>query len=363
MDVIEVLNNFKKIKFTLVFFYVLLLLSCSSKDAIKNVNLQYQDSNAIAVSFELNDINDLKIYLKGETKTSILGEIKSMGHKHRFVPVIPFSAGQSYEIRKEGKNLTSFKVKEQMTLASPQILTIFPTKDTVPENLLKMYFIFSTPMQEVGNAIDFIHIYNETEQREVDLFLNLEKGLWNQDHTRLTLWLDPGRIKTGLIPNKLLGTPLKQGNSYILTVSNNWKSARGAPLPKNYTKRIVVGKKDKHKPDIMLWELSDPNANTKEALSIYFGESMDAVLAQESLQILYKSEIPVKGKFMLGKDEKSIIFIPLNSWNKGIYDISSHAIIEDLAGNNMNHLFDTNRAELKKPSQSETHYKRTFIVH
>ena len=362
MDVIGGLNNFKKIRFTLVFFYGLFLLSCGSKDAIKNVNLQYQDSSVIGVSFESSDVNDLNFFLKGETKTPILGEIKSSGDKHHFTPVIPFRAAQTYEIRQVGRRLYSFKVKDLKNIERPELITIYPTKDTVPENLLKMYLIFSTPMQEVGNASNFISVFNETEQREVELFLNLEKDLWDKDHTRLTLWLDPGRIKTGLIPNKLTGLPLRQGHSYTITVSGNWKSARGISLPKNYIKKIVVGKRDNQMPDILNWELSDPAANTKETLKISFGESMDAILARESLQIEYKGKIPVEGNYKLGEYENNIVFTPKDSWKEGVYDISSDSKIEDLAGNNMNHLFDTNNEEIRESTSSETHYKRSFSV-
>ena len=34
------------------------------------------------------------------------------------------------------------------------------------------------------------------------IFLELENELWNPEHTQLTLWLDPGRIKRDLIPNQ-----------------------------------------------------------------------------------------------------------------------------------------------------------------
>ena len=40
-------------------------------------------------------------------------------------------------------------------------------------------------------------------------FLDLQPELWNAEGTVLTLWLDPGRIKRDLIPNKELGIPLK----------------------------------------------------------------------------------------------------------------------------------------------------------
>lgn len=363
MDVTDALNNFKKIKYILIFFYVLLLLSCNNEEEVRNVRLKYLYARAISVSFESdNVINDFKIFLKGDSITSVLGEIKSSGNIHHFTPIIPFKAAQTYEIRQGGRYKASFKVKNLKSLDTPELITIFPTKDTVPENLLKMYFIFSSPMQKVGNASNFISVFNETEQKEVELFLNLEKDLWNKDHTRLTLWLDPGRIKTGLIPNKLKGLPLKQGHSYTITVSGKWRTAKGIPLPKNYTKRIVVGKRDNQMPNILNWELSDPAANSKEALNIKFDKSMDAILAQESLRILYRGEILVEGAYVLGKREESILFRPVYAWNKGVYEIISQSIIEDLSGNNMKRLFDTNTAEQQHSSFSETHYKRSFVV-
>ncbi|MGB5782219.1 MAG: hypothetical protein WBM42_10150 [Eudoraea sp.] len=103
-------------------------------------------------------------------------------------------------------------------------------------------------------------------------------------------------------------------------------------------------------------------ANTTEALRINFGESMDAVLARESLRILFQGEFYVGGNYRLDKQEEIILFTPVNTWKKGTYDIISESKIEDLSGNNMNHLFDTNTADLKDSFLSETHYKRSFIV-
>ncbi|UCD60575.1 MAG: hypothetical protein JSV59_11930, partial [Flavobacteriaceae bacterium] len=147
-----------------------------------------------------------------------------------------------------------------------------------------------------------------------------------------------------------------------ITVSGKWKSAMGIPLPKNYTKRIVVVKRDNQIPDILNWELSVPAANSKEALNIKFDKSMDAILAKESLRILYRGEILVEGDYVLGKREESILFKPVNTWKKGTYELISQSIIEDLSGNNMKRLFDTNTVEQQNSSLSETYYKRSFIV-
>ncbi len=50
--------------------------------------------------------------------------------------------------------------------------------------------------------------------------LELGEELWNQDMTRLTLFIDPGRIKRGVKPLEELGPSLEEGKDYELIISN-----------------------------------------------------------------------------------------------------------------------------------------------
>ena len=176
------------------------------------------------------DVEKLRVFIGEESKISVIGVIVSFEDKHTFTPAIPFTAGQTFSIRKGDTTvIASFTIEDLASTLPPELLAVYPSRDSVPENLLKMYFHFSQPMQEVGNALDFISVYNDTDGIATDPFLRLETELWNNDRTLLTLWLDPGRIKTDLIPNKEKGLPLIASKEYTISISEEWKAAKRSP--------------------------------------------------------------------------------------------------------------------------------------
>ena len=66
-------------------------------------------------------------------------------------------------------------------------------------------------------------------EAEVELFLELEDELqWSL--TRLTLLLDPARVKRGLKPNLDEGRALEAGKRYQLVIDQQWPDATGRPL-------------------------------------------------------------------------------------------------------------------------------------
>ncbi|MEO0931908.1 MAG: hypothetical protein AAFY14_14880, partial [Pseudomonadota bacterium] len=74
---------------------------------------------------------------------------------------------------------------------------IYPSGDVVPENLLRMYLYFSGPMAE-ADILPHIRLRHEDATAVDGVFLSNRFDLWSPDRTRLTLLLDPGRVKTGL---------------------------------------------------------------------------------------------------------------------------------------------------------------------
>ena len=82
-------------------------------------------------------------------------------------------------------------------------------------------------MQE-GDELKHIHLIKDGRDTLSSVFLDLE--LWNNERTMLTLWLDPGRIKRELQPNKLLGPPLIKGSHYQLLIDKDWQDAEGILL-------------------------------------------------------------------------------------------------------------------------------------
>ena len=213
-----------------------------------------------------------------------------------------------------------------------------------------MYFEFDSPMQQLQPSLDFIKVFNLTKGGQVDIFLSLENELWNREKTRLTLWLDPGRIKKDLIPNQEKGIPIEKGNQYELIVERHFSGgAYGADLGKHYVKRFYVSDRDKESPNVSQWKLTKPKSNSKEGLGIEFDEFLDVILVNESISIVGENEEVFSGGFVTSKKGNNTLFIPENTWKKGVYKLVVDSKLEDLAGNNLNRLFDVdleNRGEV-----------------
>lgn len=358
MDVNLLGIHIEKIKFYLVFFCFVFLFNCKSVIDETALQVVYHENRAVAISFKGTEQNGgYSISLKENPKVAVLGSFSFENGICTFSPIVPFSQGEIYGLYRENQIVETFQIKE-LSSKLPELITIYPTKDTVPENLLKVYFQFSEPMQEVGDPLDYIKVMNITDAREESVFLELEARLWNLEHTRLTLWLDPGRIKTDLIPNKEKGLPISKGKEYEVHISSKWRAANGQYLKKDYIKTIYVTGKDTHRPLVSNWKVHSPSEGTKELLKIDFKESMDGVLSKEVFTIfLNEGDIPIEGDFSVIPKEHGVSFSPHNKWKKGSYTIYVDSRFEDLAGNNLNHVFDrdiTVKEVVEKPSETKT---------
>ncbi len=345
----------KKIKYILVFFCACLCFqSCKQEENVTNINIHYEDNRGVSLHFKGTNNAKYQIVTKENATVSILGELHAEEDAITFTPVIPFTNNTDYQILLDGTIVGAFHIKKDQPDTTPRITAIYPKLDTVPENLLKMYITFSEPMQEVHSALDFIEVTDLTTQEKTNIFLPLETELWNTDHTELTLWLDPGRIKKDLIPNKELGIPIKEGHSYAVRIKSDWESAQGISLGKMVEKKIVVGSRDAQMPSESDWKLTIPTINSKEALGIAFGEPLDAMLFEKNIHIEDTNNQMVEGSFLTMGAPNSTLFIPKERWKKGNYKLVINSSMEDLAGNNMNRLFDTDLQQRKTTKDTKT---------
>jgi hypothetical protein len=287
-----------------------------------------------------------------ESTTDILGDISKDGNEWLFKPVVPFTHGMRYAIYAGEKKIGIVKVPKA-TLDAPQLLQLYPSADTLPENLLKIYLQFSKPMQE-SEAIKHIHLINDRNDTIPAVFLDLQPELWNADRTVLTVWLDPGRIKRELIPNQQLGNPLEKGRHYKLIIDNLWRDQSGANLSGSFTKNFYVENRDEILPDVNEWQISTPAAESKQPLEITFNEMLDRFLITETIQVFTGNKI-VNGTFNVLENEKKIQFIPGEIWTKGKYRLSVNGILEDVAGNNLNRPFDRDIQHKKIKAEGGSH--------
>ncbi|NER13705.1 hypothetical protein GWK08_09665 [Leptobacterium flavescens] len=356
------------LKTGLVFLLLLLnSISCSHQPRSKEEQTVILWDNMQAVALEIpkaglgtSKLNKLKVSLhSSSSKTAILGDFVDEGTTVIFHPLVPLTPELEYDIYYEEKHIETIVIPLPENSEPPQVTQIFPSSDTVPENLLKMYFRFSEPMQEV-RSLDFIKVRNLTTDSIADVFLELQPELWNKEHTQLTLWLDPGRIKTDLIPNRERGLPIVRDNTYEITISGTWKDYRGIALGKNYTKILKVGERDSRSPDSDSWEITSPQADRKEPLRVRFNEVMDAIVSEEMIRI-FSNDREIDGVISFEDDERVLLFTPAENWKAGKYELRINAKIEDLAGNSLNKLFDV---DLKKKDQirEKDFYMRSFVI-
>ena len=346
---------------SLIFFVLTFLNSCKQKEEISIVWEQNRAKAFVIPKsvFYSGDIDQLQVRLQQQVQP-VLGQFDEEDDAIVFKPVVPLTPGLIYEIYYQKKIVGSVSIPIPANAKQTVLVNLFPTADTVPENLLKIYLQFSGPMRE-GEALQYVHLLNENKDTLQDIFLDLPTELWNKERTELTLWLDPGRIKRDLIPNRKMGNPLKKGNWYTLVVSPGWKDVQGFSLTKTIEKNFFVEGRDGHVPELASWNIQTPKAGTKKPLQINFGESLDYFLLGETISILnHKNEI-IPGEIKITDREKRIAFTPQQFWKQGNYRIQVKAILEDLAGNNLNRLFDRDTKTQKQVFDKDV-FEREFVI-
>ena len=346
-------------------FFVYTGVSCKQQTA-REPSLVWSGKQATGIFIPASLINSKEVNLKTglefflqKSRIPMLGEYQPAEGGILFKPLIPLSAGRQYEVFFKKKWIGRLAVPPVDTADAPYIVALYPSGDTVPENLLKIYIRFSSPMRE-GEALRHIYLLDEKADTIPGVFLDLQPELWNEDRTTLTLWLDPGRIKRGLIPNQRLGNPLKQGMRYRLLIAQDWKNAMGVSLRHAFTKSFVVTRRDDASPRPDAWKIIAPAVHTAQPLQILFAEAVDYFLAQETIQVINDKDAVIEGTIMLTNSESGLNFRPVHAWQPGQYRLRVAAILEDLAGNNLNKPFD--RDILLQQKKNDAFVEREFMI-
>lgn len=234
-----------------------------------------------------------------------------------------------------------------------RVVAMFPSAATLPSNQLKLYIVFSAPMQS-GGIWPKIHLIDQDGKPSVLPFVELDQELWNPDHTRLTLLFDPGRIKRGVKPNVDMGPVLEEGRRYTLVIDRDLKDGRGVPLEAAFRHGFTAGPAERRGIDLKQWRLSEPKAGTLEPLAIQFDRPLDYALLQDVFQIP-----GVSGTVSLGPGETQWRFQPAQPWKAGEYSLIVDMALEDLAGNRIGRPFDVDTLvspaeRITKPTTSLT---------
>jgi hypothetical protein len=260
-----------------------------------------------------------------------------------FAPQFPLQPGMKYraEARLPGSSLLVkiVDVPKPQLAATTVVERLYPTTNVLAENHLKFYLHFSAPMSR-GFAYDNLALLDEKGTKIDAPFLELGEELWDPEGRRFTLFLDPGRIKRGLVSQQDLGVAIEEGKRYTLVVAKGWKDARGMPLAEEVRKSIVAGPADRKPVDLDAWRIQKPVAGTRNALSVSFPEPMDHAILNREVDIMDSSGKLVDGAISIGPEERSWIFTPAAPWTRGSYSLIVGTSVADLAGNMIDRPFE-----------------------
>jgi hypothetical protein len=157
---------------------------------------------------------------------------------------------------------------------------------------------------------------------------------------RLTLFIDPGRIKRGVKPLEEIGPSLEAGQRYTLVIDRDWHDAAGQPLAETFRKEFTVVAPDRTPPDPKHWTIRAPAANSREPLVVEFDEPLDAALAQRLIRVRAGNQNLALATSRLANAERELHLVPLEPWPRGTLQLRVVTIIEDLAGNNVGKPFE-----------------------
>ena len=284
-----------------------------------------------------------------------------------FVPRFPFLEAMGYSLlvysTAEGQAAESPEVwtiqrPASQAAATTEVVAIYPSGDHLPVNQLKLYIHFSSPMSEgwVARAIQARRADND--QPLQDVFLAMEPELWDPERCRLTLLLDPGRIKRGLAPHQETGYPLIEGVPVIVTIAADFRDAAGQPLRTGAERRYQIGPPLRVRVSPAKWRYHPPAAGSMDSLTVEFDRPLDHALLQHGLWVDDAAGLPLAGRGSVDAGERCWRFRPESAWAEGQHQVVVDPRLEDLAGNSLTRVFDR---DLMKAEDAPTDARRFAI--
>ena len=285
----------------------------------------------------------------GDNLPDILGRHHVLEDGVRFVPHFPFERGLSYRASFDPRPLRhpifsevltrEFSLPRDQATVPPEVTQIFPAADDLPENLLRFYVCFSSPMQR-GRAEAEISFLAPDGEPAPDVLYRAPVELWDKSMRCLTILLDPGRLKRGVGPNRKLGPPLKAGQMYTLAIGAKMTDISGGQLPKTVYKRFHVTDAVREPIAIERWKIVPPLVNSQQPLVLTFPRPLDWAMLSHEIAIRSTSEQSIDGAIEIDQNETRWSFTPTSTWAAGDYHIRVASSLEDVCGNSVTAAFD-----------------------
>ena len=271
----------------------------------------------------------------GQDGPPVAGQYVLKGRTLRFAPTFPLEAGRTYQVRLDLRRLddaASAPIEARLTTAPaagppPHVVAIYPSGPTAPQNLLRLYLQFSAPMSPASHGV--LTLLDGRGQALKEPFLPLGYELWSPDHTRLTVLVDPGRVKRGILHDAVL----RANGRYTLVVGGDWRDAEGRPLASGLSHSFVAGPPERRAIDLAAWRTTSPQAGTREPLKLAFDRPLDRALLSSALGVSTSLGERIDGRAAIEPGETNWSFTPTKPWGAQAYQVVAQPWLEDPAGN------------------------------
>ena len=209
-------------------------------------------------------------------------------------------------------------------------IRISPQAKVLPANTLRFYIHFPRP-GEAHFDRDHLWLLNEEEQVVRDPFLVLSQELWSVDGRRLTVLMEPGRIKRGLGTDPSHEPALVVGRTYSLVIMALGQTARHTFRVSDPVLEAVAETR---------WRLVSPTAGSLDPAVVHFDRVMDAALCEDEIGVLTPSREVVQTRMSLAPDGTAARLIPSHPWRAGEHHLVVSERLEDVCGNRLGEALD-----------------------
>jgi hypothetical protein len=279
---------------------------------------------------------------KDEGFPDISGDHEILGDGLRFIPHFPFESGVPFrailDLGALGQpglaeiQTLEFSCRRETTAAETEVKQVFPSNDVLPENLLRLYVLFSNPMQR-GRAADNIAILGPDGSSAPDVLYRAPVELWDSNMTCLTILLDPGRLKRGVGPNRMLGPPLRAGQRYTLAVGPGIIDMHGRPLCEGFAKSFSVSEAVREPVAIAKWTIRPPEMGGRQPLELVFPSQLDWAQLWRGITVASETGQLIGGRIDIDLGETRWRFTPDAPWQEGAHSVRVSPGLEDICGN------------------------------
>jgi hypothetical protein len=219
------------------------------------------------------------------------------------------------------------------------MIRISPEAMVLPANTLRFYINFSRPGEAHFNR-DGLQLLNEEGQVVPDPFLVFSQELWSRDGRRLTVFMEPGRIKRGMGEDPSHEPAFIVGQAYSLVLT---------ALGHTACHTFRVSDPILEPIDETNWRIVLPNAGSLDPAIVHFDRVMDAALCEDEIRILTAFGEVVHTSVSLAPDGTTMQFIPNQPWSAGEHSLVVSNRFEDVCGNRLGEALDHDLGIIGRP--------------